>query len=232
METVPYPALKKIIKELSYDDIISLSHTPDMRDIMRDYFSYEPHFKKLEKNIILDCIKKLEDDLETNFFFELYEFFEERGFVDVGKLLQSKMITFKYFDDLMSLCDKTSSSKNSLLCEEVETLKNNLKVEFDIPFDFIFKIKGSSINKVIKDRTKKYDEDILSIQKKHIDQFLKNLFDGKDGYENVMSYLEVIEDYVKNYITDKNYKPLIKEFRNCMESKLLKIKKIFRYKKE
>ena len=235
--SVPYLALKKVFDELKYDDLISMLNTPMFRSVLLDYFSDDLNWIQLEKNIILECIDLLEQDLETNLFFEMISFFEKKGYIsdfdfDSDPRIQS--LGKEFLDKAIEFFEMNENGdfRQSYIDSQVAML-NQMKKKKQIPYDIIENFKNLSVYKFynLRELAKEYDNELKDrkeeIEDLKVKKLKKKLFYGKSSYKNVLEYRGEVEKYIKKYLSDESSQEAVQKYRICIESKLKKLKYIF-----
>jgi hypothetical protein len=205
--------LRKILNEISFGDLLNLSKTPEVRKLVLQFFSNESNFRDLEKRVVLECIDQLEEDLETNLFLELIEFFETKGYRDFRTLPAFQRINKEFLKELFVLEPR--------LLQEIDEIDFNIE-------DFEFQIRQKKlVSQQIKRLIQKYRNKMDEIEEKEILRFKKLFFKGPKSYENIKEYLEQVNQYLEIYMKSKNELSIKSAFYRCIQTKLEIIHRLF-----
>jgi hypothetical protein len=210
-------SLQDILRQINMTDLYKIIKSPELRKIV---FS-STTLNDLESAIYLNCIDDLEKKMNTNLFYELLEeYFEPKGFSEslileqeiyqsVMKDFYEKLLDFEYFDD-------------EIVSELEKMIDEN--VDFDTIKDFlnVWLESYSEIRNLFMETEKKLDY----IRNEYIKLFKKYLFEGPNSYQNVKEYLEVVKEYLDEYVENDE---LNNEFQTCVR-KIKKIKTFFEKK--
>jgi len=220
METLSYLPLKKIFDNIDYDSLMNLLKTPMLRNITLEFYSDPINFRKLEKKIILDCIREFETSLQTNMFYELMDFFKDRGYVEVFDLPEYKKISDLYYDELLNL-DIYEGSKISR--EKVLELREQDADPVEVAWLALKDYEGEEVDGILEKFEKKY----TNLEDNHNRKFLKSFFQGPNSYQNVKDYLNAVNKYIQKYLQGNKYQTRITNFQNCIK-RINKLKYIFK----
>jgi hypothetical protein len=227
--TVPDTFWTSFFNKISFQDIVALlAEDSGFRDsllvILQDDLIYQ---KQIEKNIILECIEDLEQDLDLKFRTALTDFFVQKGFQRNDKKV--KNLVKEYLDTLIDIFrqNKYGDFRQSYIDSEIAKLEK-LKLENIIPFELMDSYKNKSFEKFyeINQISKKYKEKIQDeIQDDvHLLNFINHLFYGKNSYQNVKEYLEAIKNQI-----DKKYHSILL---NCIQNRIELIKEMLKDKNQ
>lgn len=213
MESLPDIPLRKILNEISFDDLLNLSKTPEVRKLVLQFFSNESNFRDLEKRVVLECIDQLEEDLETNLFLELIEFFETKGYRDFRTLPAFQRINKEFLKELFVLEPR--------LLQEIDEIDFNIE-----DFEFLVR-KKKLLSQDIKQLIQKYQNKLDHNEEKEILRFKKSFSKGPDSYDNIKEYLEQVSQYLETYMKSKNELSIKSAFYSCIHTKLEIIHRLF-----
>jgi hypothetical protein len=208
--------LSDILRKINIYDLYAILKTPELRNLLKT----SVNFKQLEKDIILNCIDDMERTLNTNLFYELIgEYFIPKGYneenVKKSQIYQDVMEEF--YDHLLEFEDFDDE-----LVTKIEEMKENGSSLSEVS-DFLgyWLESYSELRNLYLETEQKID----TIMSEYIDNFKKSLFEGNNSYQNVKEYLNVVIDYVENYV-EPDDEEVSNEFYNCI-NKIEKIKKLF-----
>lgn len=225
--TVPDTFWRSFFNKISFDDLQALlDEDSGFRDtlvvVLRDDLIY---MKQIEKNIILECIEDLEREADIQFRSDLRNFFVRKGFVgldpnDEKNYPKYKNIVNEYLDILIDMFRKNEYGdfRQAYIDSEIDKLEK-MKLEKRVPFDLMesFKYKSSSKFYDFNEISKFYREKIETMDDIQLDNFMNDLFYGKNSYQNVKEYLEEIKKAL-----DKKYHPYLLD---CIEYRWNTVKK-------
>jgi len=212
METLPDIPLRRILNEISFEDLINLLKTPGIRKTVQQFFSIEANFRDLEKRVVLECIYQLEQVMETNLFFELIGYFETKGYRDLRSLPEFTSINKQFFKEV--------SIQEPQVFQTISNLEDLQDVEF-----ILKKKKLLSAN--IKEIIQKYQNRLDTVEQNEIKRFKKLFFKGPNSYDNIKEYLEQVKEYVETYLKSKNELSIKSAFYECIRRKLDIIHRLF-----
>jgi hypothetical protein len=208
--------LSDILRKINIYDLYAILKTPELRNLLKT----SVNFKQLEKDIILNCIDDMERKLNTNLFYELLdEYFIPKGYneemVKNSQVYQDLMEEF--FDHLLEFEDFDDE-----IVSKIEEMKENGSSLSEVS-DFLgyWLESYSELRNLYLETEQKMD----TIMSENIEKFKKSLFEGYNSYQNVKEYLNVVIDYVENYVESDDEEVSV-EFYNCV-NKIEKIKKVF-----
>ena len=222
MESYPIPWIE-VLNNLNFKDFTYIISTfPDFRKILLNYFSIPVHYQLLERNIILECIDELEQNININFFDELLSFFEQNGYVEDGYTPEVKKEVNTYLDDLIELFkqNKDGTFTQKYIDSQIELLKN-LKLENKIPYDLMDRFKHANVYKFYdhQERTRSFRDRIQDIRLDKINLFKVNFLFGQYGYQNTLKYLLEVNEWLEQNMNISD----IQNFKTCMSFKLGKL---------
>ena len=212
METLPDIPLRRILNEISFEDLINLLKTPGIRKTVQQFFSIEANFRDLEKRVVLECIYQLEQVMETNLFFELIGYFETKGYRYLRSLPEFTSINKQFFKEV--------SIQEPQVFQTISYLEDLQDVEF-----ILKKKKLLSAN--IKEIIQKYQNRLDTVEQNEIKRFKKLFFKGPNSYDNIKEYLEQVKEYVETYLKSKNELSIKSAFYECIRRKLDIIHRLF-----
>jgi hypothetical protein len=209
--------LRDILRQINMTDLYKIMNSPELRKIV---FS-SANLNELVSRIALNCIDDLEKKMDTNLFYELLgEYFEPKGFSEslvqeqevyqtVMKEFYKYLFEFEYFDDE--------------LVSELQNMKEE-NVDFETIKDFLSNWQQSyaELSQLFMVTEQKLDY----IHAEYVKEFKNYLFEGKNSYQNVKEYLDVVNDYVDQYVDNEE---ISYEFQECVR-KIEKIKTLFEKK--
>jgi hypothetical protein len=214
METLPDIPLRRILKEISFEDLINLVRTPGIREVVQQFFSIEANFRDLEKRVVLECIDQLEQVMETNLFFELIDYFESKGYRNLQSLPEFKLINQQFFKEV-SIKDPNVFKIISDL-DDIRDVEYRLMLEDDIV-----------PSKPIKELIIMYQHKLDDMEQNEIERFKKIFFKGPNSYDNIKEYLEQVNEYVEIYLTSRKELVIKSAFYKCITNKLNIIHRLF-----
>ena len=212
METLPDIPLRRILNEISFEDLINLLKTPGIRKTVQQFFSIEANFRDLEKRVVLECIYQLEQVMETNLFFELIGYFETKGYRDLRSLPEFTSINKQFFKEV-SIQEPQVFQTISYL-EDLQDVKFILKKK---------KLLAANIKEIIQ----KFQNRLDTVEQNEIKRFKKLFFKGPNSYDNIKEYLEQVKEYVETYLKSKNELSIKSAFYECIRRKLDIIHRLF-----
>lgn len=209
--------LRDILRQINMTDLYKIMNSPELRKIV---FS-SANLNELVSRIALNCIDDLEKKMDTNLFYELLgEYFEPKGFSEslvqeqevyqtVMKEFYKYLFEFEYFDDE--------------LVSELQNMKEE-NVDFETIKEFLSNWQQSyaELSQLFMVTEQKLDY----IHAEYIKEFKNYLFEGTNSYQNVKEYLDVVNDYVDQYVDNEE---ISYEFQECVR-KIEKIKTLFEKK--
>jgi hypothetical protein len=214
METLPDIPLRRILNEISFEDLINLVKTPEIRVIVQQFFSIEANFRSLEKRVVLECIDQLEQVMETNLFFELIDYFESKGYRNLKSLPEFKPINQQFFKEV--------SIKDPNVFVIISDLDNIQDVAFRLMLD-----DDIVLSKPIKELIIMYQHKLDDIEQDEIARFKKIFFKGPNSYDNIKEYLDQVNEYAETYLTSRNELAIKSAFYKCITNKLNIIHRLF-----
>jgi regulator of sigma D len=214
METLPDIPLRRILKEISFEDLINLVRTPGIREVVQQFFSIEANFRDLEKRVVLECIDQLEQVMETNLFFELIDYFESKGYRNLQSLPEFKLINQQFFKEV--------SIKDPNVFEIISDLDDIRDVEYRLMLE-----DDIVPSKPIKELIINYQHKLDDIEQNEIERFKKIFFKGPNSYDNIKEYLEQVNEYVEIYLTSRKELVIKSAFYKCITNKLNIIHRLF-----
>lgn len=212
METLPDIPLRRILNEISFEDLINLLKTPGIRKTVQQFFSVQANFRDLEKRVVLECIGQLEQVMETNLFFELIDYFESKGYRDLRSLPEFISINKQFFKEV--------SIREPNVFQNISDLEDIQDVEFILK-------KKKLLSQNIKELIQKYQDRLDIIEQNEIKSFKKQFFKGPNSYDNIKEYLEQVKEYVETYLKSKKELSIKSAFYECIRRKLDIIHRLF-----
>ena len=209
--------LRDILRQINMTDLYKIMNSPELRKIV---FS-SANLNELVSRIALNCIDDLEKKMDTNLFYELLgEYFEPKGFSEslvqeqevyqtVMKEFYKYLFEFEYFDDE--------------LVSELQNMKEE-NVDFETIKDFLSNWQQSYAE--LRQLFMVTEQKLNYIHAEYVKEFKNYLFEGKNSYQNVKEYLDVVNDYVDQYVDNEE---ISYEFQECVR-KIEKIKTLFEKK--
>jgi len=193
------------MKKINMYDLYKLLPSVHLRNIFRSSSSVE----ELEKRLILNCIDELEKNMNTNLFYELLgEFFEPKGYhEDLIKEQNVFQVTMQYFYDQLLEFEEFDDELISEIQHMIEE-----KTDFSTIKDFLSQwIKSYSELEELFEST---ENTLDFINDKFIKAFKDHIFKGTVGYQNAKEYLDVVQEYVNEYVDEED---ISYEFDQCIQ---------------
>jgi hypothetical protein len=217
--TVPDTFWTSFFNKIAFNDLEALlDEDSGFRDTLVIILRDDPiYMKQIEKNIILECIEDLEKEADISFWSDLRSFFVEKGFVgldptDEKNYPKYKNIVNEYLDRLIDMFQKNEYGdfRQGYIDSEIEKLQK-LKTEKRVPFELMESFKYKTVDKFYDFNlvSKIYREKIETLDDIPLNNFINDLFYGKNSYENVKEYLQAIKKAL-----DKKYHPYLLD---CIE---------------
>jgi hypothetical protein len=153
-------------------------------------------------------------------FYELMDFFKDRGYVEVFDLPEYKKISDLYYDELLNL-DIYEGSKISR--EKVLELREQDADPVEVAWLALKDYEGEEVDGILEKFEKKY----TNLEDNHNRKFLKSFFQGPNSYQNVKDYLNAVNKYIQKYLQGNKYQTRITNFQNCIK-RINKLKYIFK----
>ena len=220
MESLSDIPLRRILKDISYEDLMNVLKVPNLRSTVLSYYQNEINFRELEKKIMMDCIEDLETNLQSNLFFEFLSYFESKSYKDVRTFPEFKVFQKQFFEEVLNL-DLDELTRQAIL--QVQEMDGEIS---DVKRMLKKKKLWSSVLDQVSD---KYQKMIDRLENIEIERFKKVFFKGPSSYENIKEYVEKVKEYVDEYLqNDEGEEQIIKdEFLLCVGKKLENVHRIF-----
>jgi hypothetical protein len=220
MQNLSNLPLRKIFKKINYDDLMNLIQTPELRNIVLSYYQDDLNYRELEKRIIMDCIDDLQNELETNLFSELMDYFETKGY-NVKSNLEYKNTMDSLYKDLLKF-----SEFDSKTIELIQKLQQKNTGIYDL--SRVLKNWIENYPDVFNPHFEYYKNKLEMLENKYHREFNKNFFKGHNSYSNILEYLEKVKEYGNEFlVTDEEEVRIRNKFLKCVNDRLGKIKNIF-----
>lgn len=232
MERLPDIPLRKILKNISYEDLLHLIKVPDLRDTVLSFYKNEIHLRELEKRIIMDCIDDLETTMETNLFLELIDYFESKSYRDPRSLPEYDKIQKQFYDEILNL-DIDEATRKILVDIQLEGDREISEIPYLLKKK---KMLNDSLSSVID----KYQNKLDKLENDEMKRFKKTFFKGPMSYQNINEYLAKVKEYVDKYLVIDQSRLLNEtlvidqeqgvkqDFLKCIDTKMKNIRRIFR----
>lgn len=217
MERLSDIPLRKILNNISYQDLMNLIKVPDVRNIVLSFYQNEINLRELEKRTIMDCIDELERNMETNLFMELIDYFESKSYRNIRSLPEYNIIQKQFYDEILNLDIDEATRK---IISDIQ-LGGEHEI-YEIPYVLEKKGVGRTVRAVVD----KYQNRLDKLEMKEMEKFKKMFFKGPKSYENVNEYLEKVKEYVQEYLVEEDERQVKEDFLNCV-SKVKNIRTIF-----
>lgn len=219
MERLPDIPLRKILRNISYEDLLSLIKVPDLRDTVLSFYKNEIHLRELEKRIIMDCIDDLETTMETNLFLELIDYFESKSYRDPRSLPEYDKIQKQFYDEILNI-DMDDATRKILVDIQIEGDREISEIPYILKKK---KILNDRLSSVID----KYQNKLDKLETNEIESFKKTFFKGPMSYQNINEYLEKVKEYVEKYLVNEDERDVKQDFIKCIDTKMGNIRRIF-----
>jgi hypothetical protein len=218
MESLSDIPLRRILNDISYEDLMNLLKVPNLRNTVLSFYQDEINFRELEKKIMMDCIDDLETNLQTNLFFELLSYFESKSYKDVRTFPEFEMFQKQFYDEVFHLDLDDPTRQAILQIQEMEGEISDVKRMLK---------KKKLWNPVLDQVSDKYQNKIDRLENIEMERFKKVFFKGPSSYQNIKEYVEKLKDYVDLYLQSDEEQMIKDEFLLCVGTKLENVHRIF-----
>lgn len=219
MERLSDIPLRKILNNISYEDLLRLIKVPDLRDTVLSFYKNEIHLRELEKRIIMDCIDDLETTMETNLFLELIDYFESKSYRDLRSLPEYDKIQKQFYDEILNL-DVDETTRKILVDIQLEGDREINEIPYLLKKK---KMLNDSLSSVID----KYQNKLDKLENDEMTRFKKTFFKGPMSYQNINEYLGKVKEYVEKYLVNEQEQGVKQDFLKCIDTKMKNIRRIF-----